>query len=52
MEVISMDKMIDALANKWYFDCLVYNIPVSPYDIRDIVEDLLNTKKEKENWEA
>jgi hypothetical protein len=41
-----MDKLIDVLVNKWYTDCLVYNIPVSPSDIRDIVEELLSMKKE------
>jgi hypothetical protein len=41
-----MDKLIDVLVNKWYTDCLVYNIPVSPSDIRDIVEELLSIKKE------
>ena len=46
-----MDKIIDVLTNKWYLDCLVYNIPVSPSDIRNIVEDLLVTKKQKEEWE-
>lgn len=46
-----MDKIIEILANKWYFDCLVYNIPVSPSDVKDVVEDLLKTKTEKEEWE-
>lgn len=43
-----MDKIIEILAHKWYIDCLVYNIPVSPSDVRDIVEDLLTIKKEFE----
>ena len=46
-----MDKIIEILANKWYIDCLVYNIPVSPSDVRDVVEELLQTKIEKEEWE-
>ena len=41
-----MDKVIDVLVNKWYTDCLVYNIPVSPSDIRDIVEELMEMIKE------
>lgn len=41
-----MDKLIDILVNKWYTDCLVYNIPVSPSDIRDIVEELMEMIKE------
>lgn len=41
-----MDKLIDILVNKWYTDCLVYNIPVSPSDIRDIVEELIEMIKE------
>lgn len=50
-EGVNMDKIVEVLANKWYFDCLVYNIPVSPSDIKDIVEELLKTKTEKEEWE-
>lgn len=46
-----MDKIIEILCNKWYVDCLVYNIPVSPSDVKDIVRDLLELKKEKEEWE-
>lgn len=46
-----MDKIIEVLAHKWYLDCLVYNIPVSPSDVQDVVEDLLKTKTEKEKWE-
>lgn len=42
-----MDKLIDVLVNKWYTDCLVYNIPVSPSDIRDIVEELMEMVKEE-----
>ena len=43
-----MDKIIEILTHKWYIDCLVYNIPVSPSDIRDVMEDLLKTKREAE----
>ena len=43
-----MDKIIEILANKWYLDCLVYNIPVSPSDVKDIVEELISMKKEEE----
>lgn len=42
-----MDKIIDVLTNKWVLDCLVYNLPVSPSDVRDIVEELVQMKKEK-----
>lgn len=42
--------IVNVLANKWHLDCLVYNIPVNPSDVRDIVMDLLLTKKEKEEW--
>ena len=45
-----MENIIDVLTNKWYMDCLVYDIPLSPSDVRDIVEDLVLTKKEKEEW--
>ena len=43
-----MDKIIEILTNKWYLDCLVYNIPVSPSDVKDIVEELVSMKKEEE----
>ena len=46
-----MDKIIEILAYKWYVDCRVYNIPVSPSDVKDIVEDLLKTKTEQEELE-
>lgn len=46
-----MDKIAEILANKWYFDCLVYNIPVSKSDVKDTVEELLELKKEKEELE-
>lgn len=42
-----MDNIIDVLTNKWYLDCLVYNIPVNPSDVRDIVEELIQMKKDK-----
>lgn len=42
-----MDKVMDVLINKWYTDCLVYNIPVSSSDIRNIVEELREMIKEK-----
>ena len=42
-----MDKVMDILINKWYTDCLVYNIPVSSSDIRNIVEELREMIKEK-----
>lgn len=47
-----MDKIIGILINKWYLDCLVYNIPISPSDIKDIVEDLLKTKEEADQWKG
>ena len=43
-----MDKIIEILAGKWHTDCLVYNIPVSPSDVKDIVEELVSMKKEEE----
>ena len=43
-----MDKIIGVLVHKWYIDCLVYNIPVSPSDIRDMVEELIEMAKEKQ----
>jgi hypothetical protein len=43
-----MDKIIGVLVDKWYIDCLVYNIPVSPSDIRDMVEELIEMAKEKQ----
>ena len=36
-----MKGLIDVLTSKWYLDCLTYNIPVSPSDVRDIVEELV-----------
>ena len=43
-----MDRVIEILTNKWHLDCLVYNIPVSPSDVKDIVEELVSMKKEEE----
>lgn len=45
-----MDDIINLLTHKWYLDCLVYDIPMSPSDIRDIVKELVSLKKEKEEW--
>ncbi len=42
------NRLIEILAQKWYQDCLVYNIPVSPSDVKDIVEELMSMKKEEE----
>ena len=56
-----MDKIIEVLTSKWHTDCLVYDIPVSPSDVKDIVEELVLMKKEEVNemkkytlkeWEA
>lgn len=47
----SMDEQIAILTNKWYDDCLQYNIPLSPSDVEDTVRDLFTLKKEKEEWE-
>lgn len=41
--------IINELRDKWYEDCLKYNIPVNPSDVQDIVEELLELKNEKEN---
>ena len=50
-EVTEMDeKIIEILTHKWYTDCLVYNIPVTPSDIKDFVEDLIKTKASKEEY--
>ena len=45
-----MDGIIDVLTERWYTDCLVYDIPLSPSDVRDIVEELVLLKEEKEEW--
>lgn len=44
-----MEKVMRILANKWYTDCLVYDIPVSPSDVKDVVEELVQMKIEKED---
>ena len=44
------EKIIEILTSKWYTDCLVYDIPVSPSDIKDFVEDLVETKVGKEEY--
>ena len=41
-----MEGIINVLTHKWHTDCLVYNIPVSPSDVRDIVEKLVLIKEE------
>lgn len=41
-------KKFELLIKKWYEDCLFYDIPVSPSDIKDIIEELVELKKEKE----
>ena len=43
-----MNDIIETLTHKWYSDCLAYNIPVSPSDVRDVVEDLLSMKNEED----
>ena len=45
-----MNDIVDVLTSKWFEDCLVYDIPLSPSDIRDMVEELVLLKKEKEEW--
>lgn len=36
-----MENIINTLRDKWYDDCLVHNIPVSPGEVKDIVEELV-----------
>ena len=36
-----MENIIKALRDKWYEDCLEYNIPVSPGEVKDVVEELV-----------
>ena len=43
-----MENIIKTLRDKWYEDCLKYNIPVSPSDVKDIVEELVSMKNEEE----
>lgn len=48
---ISTNPTIEILRDKWYEDCLKYNIPVSPNEVKDIVEELIEMKKNKEENE-
>ena len=43
-----MEGTIQILTEKWYDDCLKYNIPVSPSDVKDIVKELIEMRKENE----
>ena len=43
-------ELTSMLRDKWYADCLRYNIPVNPSDVQDIVEDLIETKESKERY--
>ena len=50
--------MKEKIIEKWYNDCLAYDIPVSPSDVKDIVEELMELKAKKEqknimvkNWD-
>ena len=36
-----MENIINTLRDKWYEDCLERNIPVSPGEVKDIVEELV-----------
>lgn len=45
---ISKNPTIEILRDKWYEDCLKYNIPVSPSDVKDIVEELIGMREENE----
>ena len=36
-----MENIIKTLRDKWYEDCLKYNIPVSPGEVKDVVEELV-----------
>lgn len=45
---ISKNPVVEILKDKWYDDCLKYNIPVSPSDMKDIVEELIEMRKENE----
>lgn len=45
---ISTNPTINILTVKWYDDCLKHNIPVSPSDIKDLVEELIEMGKENE----
>lgn len=45
---ISKNPTIEILRDKWYEDCLKYNIPVSPSDVKNIVEELIGMREENE----
>ena len=50
-EVTKMnEEIIEILTDKWHTDCLIYNIPVTPSDIKDFIEDLMETKVSKEEY--
>ena len=44
------EEIIEILTDKWHTDCLIYNIPVTPSDIKDFIEDLMETKVSKEEY--
>lgn len=51
-----MENIIKTLRDKWYDDCLKYNIPVSPNEVKDIVEELvemiqINEEDEEMNYQ-
>lgn len=46
---ISKNPVVEILKDKWYDDCLKYNIPVSPSDVKDIVEELIGMEESKED---
>ena len=41
-----MEGTIQILTEKWYEDCLKYDITVSPTDVKDIIEELIRMIKE------
>ena len=41
-------ELTSMLRDKWYADCLRYNIPVNPSDVQDIVEELVEMTSEEE----
>lgn len=46
---INTNPVVEILKDKWYDDCLKYNIPVSPSDVKDIVEELIGMEESKED---
>ena len=40
-----MKTVIETLRDKWYGDCLTFDIPVSPSDVEDVVRELVSMKK-------